>query len=126
MLQSLSDTQREDHAEIETALHARFGDTGKKLLRQTELQARKGRVGETLTELGDAIQVLVAKAYPGVRLPTAGHGVHAVLVVANLVTSAVIVTQIHVTAGIFLLNTWLTLDLKTRRGGWCGSSRRLT
>eukprot|EP00117_Sycon_ciliatum_P049190 scpid2859/ scgid34913/ len=65
MLQSLSDTQREDRAEIETALHARFGDTGKELLRQTELQARKRRAGETLTELGDAIQVLVAKAYPG-------------------------------------------------------------
>ena len=33
MLQSLTDTQREDREEIETALHARFGDTGKELLR---------------------------------------------------------------------------------------------
>ena len=65
MLQSLTAAERLDRATIEQALHGRFGDKGKELLRQTELQARKRRVGETLTELGDAIQVLVAKAYPG-------------------------------------------------------------
>ena len=65
MLQSLTAAQRLDRATIEQALHDRFGDKGKEPLRQTELQARKWRVGETLTELGDAIQVLVAKAYPG-------------------------------------------------------------
>ena len=65
MLQSLTATERGDRGTIEQALQARFGDQGKELLRQTELQARKRRVGETLTELGDAIQVLVAKAYPG-------------------------------------------------------------
>eukprot|EP00117_Sycon_ciliatum_P029642 scpid6144/ scgid23549/ len=64
MLQSMSAADRKSRAEIEQALNARFGDSGKELLRQVELQARKRKPGESLTELADALQVLVSKAYP--------------------------------------------------------------
>eukprot|EP00117_Sycon_ciliatum_P027415 scpid53721/ scgid22272/ len=65
VLESLSDEDRDDPVKLRAALVARFGDKGKEAVRQAELQARRRTPGESIPELGDAISILAARAFPG-------------------------------------------------------------
>ena len=56
---------RDDPVKLRAALVARFGDKGKEAVRQAELQARRRTPGESIPELGDAISILAARAFPG-------------------------------------------------------------
>ena len=79
MLRSLPESERKSSASVLAALKKRFGSEGKETISQAELRSRRRLPHESLEELGDAIQILAERSYPGIN-----QGVFATITVRRI------------------------------------------